>query len=163
MYKYIKLNKKGFTLIEISTIIVILSIIISITVPNFYLFIKNYKKDYNLSMAKNIYISSQDALNDIILNKHKVEFNKTKNNEIVEKGYDYSKDFINKNNSFIIKKNITTPLKVILANGNYINGVNYTKWDSELKKEFFDNVEIIYDYENLTMKSVLFKNELYKQ
>ena len=163
MYKYLKLNKKGFTLIEMMIVIFILSILISITVPNFYLFIKNTQEKQNLATAKNIYFSTQNALNDILLNKHKVKFNKLNNNEIVEKEYDYSKDYKKNNNSFVIDSSITTPLKIILANGNYINGLDYTKWDKELKEEFFNNVEIVYDSENFVVKSVLYKDKIYSK
>lgn len=161
MYKYLKLNKKGFTLIEMMIVIFILSILISITVPNFYLFIKNTQEKQNLATAKNIYFSTQNVLNDILLNKHTVKFNKTSNNEIVEKQYDYSKNYKKNNNSFIIDNKIKTPLKIILANGNYINGLDYTKWDKDLKEEFFNNVEIVYDPETFVVKSVLYKDKIY--
>ena len=161
MYKYLKLNKKGFTLIEVMTVIFILSILIGITVPNFYLFIKNSQEKENVSMAKNIYVSAQDALNDIVLKKHNVQFKENDDKVIVEKGYDYSKDYKKINNNFIIGNNINTPLKVILANGEYINGLNYTSWDKEFKDEFFNNVEIVYDYEALIVKSVSYKGKIY--
>ncbi len=161
MYKYLKLNKKGFTLIEVMTVIFILSILIGITVPNFYLFIKNSQEKENVSMAKNIYVSAQDALNDIVLKKHNVQFKENDDKVIVEKEYDYSKDYKKINNNFIIGNNINTPLKVILANGEYINGLNYTGWDKEFKDEFFNNVEIIYDYEALIVKSVSYKGKIY--
>lgn len=161
MYKYLKLNKQGFTLIEVMTVIFILSILIGITVPNFYLFIKNSQEKENVSMAKNIYVSAQNALNDIVLKKHNVQFKENDDKVIVEKEYDYSKDYKKINNNFIIGNNINTPLKVILANGEYINGLNYTSWDKEFKDEFFNNVEIVYDYEALIVKSVSYKGKIY--
>ncbi len=161
MFKYLKLNKKGFTLIEVMTVIFILGILISITVPNFYIFIKNSQKKENLATAKNIYISAQDALNDVVMNKHTVNFKNTSNNEIVEKAYDYSKDYDKQNNNFFIDDNIKTPIKIIIANGKYINGVDYTKWEKDFKDEFFNNVEIVYNYENFIVKSVSYKGEIY--
>ncbi len=161
MYRYLKLNKKGFTLIEMMIVIFILSILISITVPNFYLFIKNTQEKHDIATAKNIYISSQNALNDILINKHIVKFNNNKYNEIIEEKYDYSKDYKKVNNSFIMDSKIITPLKVILANGDYINGSNYTKWDKELKEEFFNNVQIVYDPQSFIVKSVSYKGKVY--
>ncbi|WP_317367565.1 type II secretion system protein [uncultured Tyzzerella sp.] len=163
MLKYLKSDKKGFTLIEIMTVISILSILIGVTVPNFYILIRNTKEKENLSIAKNIYVSTQDTLNDIIMGKHTVTFNKTNNKEITEKEYDYSKNYKINNNNFIINDDIKTPIKIILANGNYINGTNYTKWEEDFKKEFFNNVEITYNYENFAVKSISYKGVIYSK
>lgn len=160
MYNNIK-NNKGFTLIETIVVIFILSLLISITIPNFYLFIKNTQTKENLTTAKNIYISTQCVLNDIILEKHNVSFPTTNDKNIIEKEYDYSKKYQVSNNNFTIDNTINTPIKIILANGGYINGLNYTKWDKDFKEEFFNNVEIVYDYNNFVVKSVSYKGIIY--
>lgn len=141
--------KKGFTLIEIMTTVVIISILISITIPNFYLFIKSRVNQQDMAIAEVIYNSSQNVLNDIKIGRYKVTFPKTNNNIVIEKTYITD----DKNNS-----SSTTPIKQILCNSSYINGVDSKNWDNSFKNDFLNNTEIVYDSKKLIMISVKYKN-----
>ncbi len=154
-------NKKGFTILEVIASIVIISIILTITIPNFNLFIKNGKNIQNLSIAKIIFNSSEMAMQDILNGKHFVEFNE-ENNENTEIGFDISK-YSYSNNSFNISKNVKTPIKIIISKGGYINGLPKEKWSLDFIKSFENETKITYDPINKIIKSVSYKGAIYSK
>lgn len=86
----------------------------------------------NLTTAK-IYISTQFILNYIILEKHNISFFIINDKNMIEKEYNYSKKYKINNNNFIIYNIINTPIKIIILNVNYINGLKYNKLDKNFK------------------------------
>ncbi|MDE6182479.1 MAG: type II secretion system GspH family protein [Eubacteriales bacterium] len=161
IFKNLK-NKKGFTLIEVITVITVLVMIMGIVIPNFTIFMENGKKTQDLTIAKVIFASAESAMNDILMGKHKVEFEATKNDKI-ENGFDNSSNYKFYNGSFEISEEIKTPIKLIISKGGYINGLPREKWTNEFRKYFDNETEIVYDYANKTIKSVSYKGVIYQK
>lgn len=153
-------NKKGFTLLEIITVLFIISIILTIAIPNLNLFLKNSKNTENLTIAKVIFNSSEVVMQDILNGKHIVEFGS--NQQITETGFD-SSNYSYSNNSFKINKNSKTPIKLILSKNGYINGLPKENWKNEFKKSFENETSITYDPINKTITSVTYKNAVYSK
>lgn len=155
-------DKKGFTLIEVITVVVILVMIIGISIPNFTIFMKNGKRTQDLTIAKIIFVSAEAVMQDILMEKHKVNFENI-NDDITEQGFDNSSNYTFSNGSFKIGKEIKTPIKIIISKGGYINGLPREKWTNEFRESFDKETEIIYDYINKTIKSVSYKGTIYKK
>ena len=159
-FKILK-NKKGFTLLEIITTVVIISIILATAIPSLNIFIKNGKKAQNLSIAKVIFNSAEVAMQDILNGRHSVEFN-TENFQISETGFDNS-NYTFLNNSFKINKNSKTPIKIIISKGGYINGLPKEKWNINFIKSFENETVITYDPINKIIKNVSYKGIIYSK
>lgn len=155
-------NKKGFTLVEVITVVAIFSIIMGIAIPNFTIFMENGKKTQNLTIAKIIFASAESAMKDILIGKHKVKFENIKNDK-TENVFDNSSNYKVSNGSFEIDKEIKTPIKLIISKGGYINGLPRERWTNEFRKSFDNETEIIYDSINKTIKSVSYKGTIYQK
>ena len=61
-------NNKGFTMIEIMAVFIILGIVMAITIPTISYFLKGNSKDYYSKLEKTISSSAQDYFNDYRVN-----------------------------------------------------------------------------------------------
>ena len=64
MVKDMYLNKKGFTLVEVLAVIIILSMIIAITVPNVYKLINKGKEDSYVTLKNSFVAAAKNFVSD---------------------------------------------------------------------------------------------------
>lgn len=130
-----KLNKKGFTLVEVIVVLVILAILIAIAVPSVMKYIDDAKDAQVMAQAKGT-IQEVELLSTKMIAKQEYktwkDFNNGLNQELQKEGYgkfvetvDYSK--INENEWTCINMIINWDTKFDHNGGTIVNGIDYSK------------------------------------
>ena len=119
-----KINNKGFTLIEVLAVIILIAIIGGIAIPNIMSTINTGKSSSEKTMIANIKTASEQLYEEV---ENQGLLGKTDN---TEKLHDYDKNGIEKGEITISNNSITIHLQTLVTNG-FLSG---TGENNETKK-----------------------------